>query len=202
MRFAEGPSVIFSSRCVHLDRRGAATIGLNDAGSVRHLDVLFVLREGPDEVEQRLGGGHQFEFGGRVDGFEFFGDQYLPGGRVGLGLQDVDRVSDIAVVAEPSLDERLQALIGVINGRLSGVGGSGYSFCGEASDDSVRDDIWCHGGGCNCATDQGPGEILLIVWRIALIAAQIRVEPSGQPPHAVKAASCRFVLQSFQVMCR
>jgi hypothetical protein len=85
---------------MHGDRRAATTIGLGDAGSMRDLDVLFARRQSFNQREQGLGGGDQYRFGAGVDGFEFFGDQYLPGGGVGLGFQHIDCFSGVAIVAE------------------------------------------------------------------------------------------------------
>jgi hypothetical protein len=64
----------------------------------------------------------------------------------------VRSLSNVAIVTEPFLDDRLQDFLGVSDRRLGGIHSSGNGSGGESSDDGIRDNVRCHGGGCNCAT--------------------------------------------------
>jgi hypothetical protein len=64
----------------------------------------------------------------------------------------LDRLSSVAIVTELFLDERLQALVGVGDGHLGGIGGTSYGSGGDSGNDSVGTNLGCHGDGCNCAT--------------------------------------------------
>jgi hypothetical protein len=140
----------------------ATTIGLSDTASPCILDVFFPLRQGFHQRENSLRGRDEFGIGGGVDGPEFFGQRLLPAIEFWLGFQLFDRLSDVAIMAELLLDERFQALIGISDGRLGGIGGSGHGPGGDSGDDSVGDNRGRHGG-CNCATDRSRG------WRKSLV---------------------------------
>jgi hypothetical protein len=70
------------------------------------------------------------------------------------GLASTFSIAWAASLSWPNffLNRRFQALVGVSDGRLGGILGSGHGPSGEGGDDSVRDNIGCHGG-CNCAID-------------------------------------------------
>jgi hypothetical protein len=103
-------------------------------------------------------------------------------------------------LAELYPDERLQALIGVIDGGLGGVAGSGCGPGGEGREDGIRDNIGCHGG-CNCATDHGRtiGELALALCPHR--CPEISVDPSGQPSMRLR-RKLSLRQQRFRVMCR
>jgi hypothetical protein len=115
-----GLSVIFFGRRVHGDGRGAPTVGLGGAGSMRKLNVLFTLRQGLDNFEQGLRGGDQFGIGGGVDRFELLGQRLLPTVGFGLGFHLVDGLAT-SLSWLIFFDKRFQAFVRVGDGRLGSI---------------------------------------------------------------------------------